>query len=105
MKIGHDVIGIRAADYGTVRYTLWPGSLGDLILSIGIPDGFKKGERIKLGAFDVSPTISMQLLHHIGNDLKIAKTYAEFINIPADVHLILQEGGLFNLDKQEYLTW
>ena len=100
-----DLIGVKADQYGTVRYTIWPGDLAKLILTWGIPEGFKKGDRVKLGAFNISPTISQQLLKHIADDLMIARTYDAYVNIQANHHWLMQEGGLWDDRVKEWLTW
>lgn len=100
-----DLVGVKAEQYGTVRYTEWPGGLELLILSCTIPDGFKKGDRVKLGSIDIYPSVGQQLLKHIGEDLRIAKSFESYLKLQADNHWIMQEGGLYEPEKRKWVTW
>ena len=105
INLGYDLVGVRAEQYGTVRYTDWPGSLEMLILQAGIPEGKKRGDRIYLCDIPVIPSISQQLIKHIGQDLRIAKSFDSYLKQYADNHWIMQEGGLYEPERQKWMVW
>lgn len=102
--VGMELIGVRS-QYATIRYTRWPGSFAAQILSCDIPDGFKRGDRVRLGTIPANPPISSQVLKYIGMDLMIATEDKTFLSWDADAHWLMMDGGLFDLKKESWLVW